>query len=253
MDESLLLRGVLGSVFGGRRKRSRRALRHLTGGGIGGSLLGTVLSHPAAALTAAGVAWGIVETLQGRQPDQSNQWAGGPPNPAGMPHSAGPLPNQPLPDQPLPNQTWGPLSGGRSSVPPLPPADGPVPTNDVLRLVRLAISAGHADGAMNEHERAAVLQHARAAGVAEVVEQELEAQRPLAEIVGGVTDPAHRATLYVLAFTILRADEQVNGAERIYLAQLANLLNLDPATTQKLEAETGERIDRLGDQDQPGG
>jgi uncharacterized membrane protein YebE (DUF533 family) len=227
MDESMLLRGVLGSVFGGRRKRGRRALRHLTPG------IGTILSHPTAALTVAGVAWGIFETLQGQQSGQSNQWAGGP-------------------------SSGQPAAGSAASVPaaglpPLPNADGTLPSGDVLRLVRLAISAAHADGAMNDHERAAVMQHAREAGVAELMEQELQVRRPLADIVGGVTHPAHRATLYVLAFTILRADEQVSGAERIYLAQLATILGLDPATTEKLETETSERIDRLGDQDQPGG
>jgi uncharacterized membrane protein YebE (DUF533 family) len=122
-----------------------------------------------------------------------------------------------------------------------------------MRLVRLAVSAAGADGVMNEKERAAVLQQAQAAGVADVVERELQQRRPLAEIVAGVTDPTERATLYVLAFTVLRADEQVNGAERIYLAQLAHLLSLDPQTVQKLEKDTGERIDALGDQGQLGG
>ncbi len=60
--------------------------------------------------------------------------------------------------------------------------------------------------------------------MADLVERELQQPRPLAEIVAGVTDPAQRATLYNLAFAVVRADEQVGGAERIYLAQLANLL-----------------------------
>ena len=59
--------------------------------------------------------------------------------------------------------------------------------------------------------------------------------------------------MYVLAFTILRADEQVTGSERIYLAQLANLLHLDRQTVDVLEKDTGDRIDALGDQGQPGG
>ena len=42
---------------------------------------------------------------------------------------------------------------------------------------------------------------------------------------------------------MLRADEQVTGAERIYLAQLANLLGLDPAATQQLETATAAKID----------
>ena len=140
---------------------------------------------------------------------------------------------------------------------PLPPLPGSAAAPDVeaeaLRLVQVAISAANADGVMTEKERAAVLQQARAAGVGDVVETELNHPRPVAAIVAGVTDEAQRATLYVLAFTVLRADEQVTGAERIYLAQLAHLLNLDQATVQKLETNTGERIDALGDQGQLGG
>jgi len=49
--------------------------------------------------------------------------------------------------------------------------------------------------------------------------------------------------LYVLAFTIVRGDETVSGAERIYLAQLAHQLGLDPAAVQRLEIETSVRID----------
>src|SRR5215207_3375789 len=114
-----------------------------------------------------------------------------------------------------------------------------------MRLVRLAISAANADGVMTDHERAAVRQQAQAAGVGDIVEREMQQRTPLAEIVAGVADPAERATLYVLAFTVLRADEQVSGAERIYLARLAHLLGLDPATVQRLEKDTGERIDAL--------
>jgi uncharacterized membrane protein YebE (DUF533 family) len=120
-------------------------------------------------------------------------------------------------------------------------------------LVQLAVSAASADGVMGDKERAAVQQQAKAAGVGDIVASELNHRRPLAEIVAGVTDPAQAATLYVLAFTVLRADEQVTGAERIYLAQLAHLLNLDPADVQRLEKDAGERIDALGDQGQLGG
>ena len=119
--------------------------------------------------------------------------------------------------------------------------------------MRLAISAAHADGAITEREHAAIVQQAKAAGLADLIEQELARPRLLADIVSGVTDPAQAATLYVLAFTIIRADEQTSGAERIYLAQLANLLGLDSGLVQTLEKDTGERIDALGDQGQPGG
>ena len=67
MDESMLLNGVLRSVLGGRRKRSRRAMRYL---GTRGAVRRDarfdwriLLSNPNLLLTAAGVAWGIFETL----------------------------------------------------------------------------------------------------------------------------------------------------------------------------------------------
>ena len=219
MNPEFLINGVLSSVLGGGRKRSRGALRYLTGNQ-------GFWTRPATLLTAAGVAWGIYETLQQRG-DQSTAVDGEVPA--------------------------SPAAGG-GNVPPLP--GQPVPANedrDALRLVQLAISAANADGVMSEKERAAVVQQAQAAGVGDIVQRELNHPRQLTEIVSGLADPAQRATLYVLAFTVLRADEQVTGAERIYLAQLAHLLSLDPATVQKLEKDAGERIDALGDQGQLGG
>jgi uncharacterized membrane protein YebE (DUF533 family) len=230
MNSDLLVEGVLRSVMGGGRKRSRRALRYLTHGH------GSMWTHPTTLLTAAGLAWGVYETMTNKTPD-GIQWGGGSsPGPAGDPVPASPVPAAPLP--PLPDVA---APGGAAIG------------DDALRLIRLAISAANADGLMNEHERAAVMQQAQAAGVVDIVEQELEQRRPLAQIVAGVSDPAQRATLYVLAFTVLRADEQLSGAERIYLAQLAHLLGFDPETVQRLEKDTGERIDALGDQGQLGG
>ena len=46
-----------------------------------------------------------------------------------------------------------------------------------------------------------------------------------------------------ISFGIIRADESVSGAERIFLAQLANQLGLDPETVTKLEADTSARIE----------
>ena len=114
---------------------------------------------------------------------------------------------------------------------------------EALRIVRLAISAAYADGSVSDTERAAILDQAKTAGVGEIVEVEMQQPRPLAEIVSGVSDAAQRATLYVLAYTMVRGDEQPTGAERIYLAQLANLLGLDVATVQELEQKAASRID----------
>ena len=52
-----------------------------------------------------------------------------------------------------------------------------------------------------------------------------------------------RHNLYVLAFTIVRADETITGGERIYLAQLAHKLGLDAATAARLETSTAAAID----------
>ena len=210
MDESMLINGVLRSVLGGRRRRSTRALQYLTG------QRGSLWANPTVLLTAAGVAWGIFETLQQGQTGQS-------PAPA----------------------TAGSGAGGTSALPPLPDMSGvgaPV-TDQALLIVRLAISAANADGSVSDEERAAIVEQARNAGVDRVVEQELSQPRPLAEIVAGVTDDGQRAALYTLAFGILRADEQPSGAERIYLAKLAHLLGLDPGTVKQLERNAEQRID----------
>jgi uncharacterized membrane protein YebE (DUF533 family) len=114
---------------------------------------------------------------------------------------------------------------------------------DVLRVVRLAVSAARADGTLLPAERALILSHAREAGVESIVELELATPRPLSEIVSGIADDQRKRDLYVLAFTIVRADESVSGAERVYLAQLAHQLGLDAATVATLEKETAAKID----------
>jgi uncharacterized membrane protein YebE (DUF533 family) len=112
-----------------------------------------------------------------------------------------------------------------------------------LRIVRLAISAANADGSVSDVERAAILDQAKTAGVGDIIEAEMQRPRPLAEIVAGVSETGQRATMYVLAYSMVRGDEQPSGAERIYLAQLANLLGIDPGTVQELEQKAGGQID----------
>ena len=130
--------------------------------------------------------------------------------------------------------------GGPPPIPVLP-TDLP---NPVLQMIRLAVSASRADGELSAVEREQILDRATAAGLEAVIEPELtQTSRPLAEIVEGVTDPAARREFYTLAFTIVRADEVVTGAERIYLAQLAHRLGLDPATVAAIEVETTSKID----------
>jgi len=126
----------------------------------------------------------------------------------------------------------------------MPPAiPGELPAH-LLRLVRLTVSAARADGDLSLEERGAILENARKVGAEAAVAQELTGPRPLAEIVAGVSDPALKAQLYTLAFSIVRADENVSGAERIYLAQLAHQLGLDAAAVASLESAAGAAIDK---------
>ncbi|HEY7185933.1 MAG TPA: DUF533 domain-containing protein [Vicinamibacterales bacterium] len=227
MDESILFNGVLRSVLGGRRRRSHRALRYLTRGT--GSLAGSLLSNPATLLTAAGVAWGIYETWQGsQQGSQGSQGSGGATGAPGLSSA---------------NVSPAPASSS-APLPPVPSLGAASVSPDTMRMLRLAISAAGADGIVSDDERNAIIEQARTAGVGELVETELRQPRPLREIVAGVTDPNERGTLYVLAFSVLRGDEQPSGAERIYLAQLANLLGLDPAEADRLEKSAAASIDR---------
>lgn len=215
----MFVRGALGRSG---RKSSRRVVQFVSG--KSGLLSASTL------LAAAGVAWGVYETMQAQK--------GG----AGAGGAAPPSP--PVPGAvPLSSMAPPPVPGGGASAPAasVPP--------EVTRIVRLAVSAANADGAMSEPERAAILEHARDAGVEAIAQEELVARRPLAEIVAGVSADAEKRDLYMLAFAIVRADEGVSGAERIYLAQLAHALALTPEVAGAIERDTAAAIDASPAQD----
>jgi uncharacterized membrane protein YebE (DUF533 family) len=208
-----ILNGLVRGALGGRRKSWRRAGRAVHGGGL---INATTL------LAAAGVAWGLYETWQGQQ--------------------AGRAPASTLPPGGPPPPAPPPLPGVASRAP-----DGesglPAP---VLQLLRIMISAARADGELGPAERDRILAEARQVGAEDLVLRELDAPRPLGELVAGVTDPQFKEQLYTLAFTIVRADETVTGGERIYLAQLANRLDLDGRAVARLEDDAARRIDGAG-------
>lgn len=216
MNPEDLIGALLRGAVGGRGKKSRGAMRYLTGGR--GSLI-----NAGTLLTAAGLAWGAYEAATRKD-------EGG-----GMP-AAGPRPG----------------TGSGPLPPPLPGAPGaaaPAVPAEMLRLVRLTIAAARVDGRLTDEERAAILGQARAVGAEAVVEREIQSPRPLAEIVAGVGDPARKEQLYLMAFAVVRADEGVSGAERIFLAQLAHALGLEPATATRLESEAAARIDEAAGQE----
>jgi uncharacterized membrane protein YebE (DUF533 family) len=219
---SIFLRGALGSRG---RKRARRAANFLSG--KRGFLTASTL------LGAAGVAWGVYDTL-------SKQGAAS--DPSAPPAGPGGFPGLTMPP-PLPGAAAAAAAAATAAT---AAPDRGLPF-EVLRVVRLAVSAARADGTLLPAERALILSHAGEAGVESIVEDELASPRPLTEIVAGLGDDGRKRDLYILAFTIVRADEHVSGAERIYLAQLAHQLGLDAATAARLEADTAARIDAQPD------
>ena len=222
MNPDQLIGALLKGALGGKRKRSRGTMRYLTGGR--GSLI-----NASTLMAAAGLAWGAYEAAT-----RNRGIAGGPPPPGPTP-GTGPLP-------PLPGAPAG--ASVATPVPPLPGAAG-APT-DLLRIVRLTISAARADGTLSPAEQEQILAQAREVGAEQLVDYEVRNPRPLAEIAAGVSDPRAKEEMYQLAFAVVRADESVSGAERIYLAQLAHALGLDPQATARLESEAAARIDAEG-------
>jgi len=216
---SVVLRGTLGRSG---RKRARRATKFLTG--HGGFLSASTM------IAAAGVAWGIYDTLKNQNASPA---PGGSIVPGGSTVPMGSVP--PVPAVP--------------QVPAVPamPAAFEAALDPLARIIRLAVSAARADGQLTDQERAMIMARARESGLEAIVEAELNQTRSLGDIVRGVTDPAIKKDLYVLAFAIVRADENVSGAERIYLAQLAHQLGLDPAAAQAIENETATKIDSLSE------
>ena len=154
-------------------------------------------------LSAAGLAWGLYEAAT-----------------VGSGTARG------VPPPPLPRSAEG---GG--------PWDAANAHPELVRIVRLTVSAARADGDLSLEERGRILTKAREVGAESLVTGELQNPRPLVEIVSGVEEPRLKRELYGLAYGIVRTDAGVSGAERIYLAQLAHLLGLDPATTTQIEGE----------------
>jgi uncharacterized membrane protein YebE (DUF533 family) len=138
------------------------------------------------------------------------------------------------------------VRGGPTQAPPPLPPQELVAQPGVQRLLRLVISAARCDGTIGEKERAAILAQAREIGAESTVESELARPMALAQIVAGVSDPEQKEALYVLGYTVVRADTEVNGAERVFLVQLANLLGLDASRVQAIEKDVAARIAAAG-------
>ncbi len=230
-----VLRGVLTS--GG--KPSAKTLRRLSHG----QLLST-----RNIVTAAAAAWGLYEAMQSGTGGVAGPVGSGPrPQPAPSSHVPPPTPSS------LPIPQAGPAAKPAPMPPPLPvPVAPPAPLAaaedggfppDLARAIRVLIAAARADGDLKPEEGALIARQAAAGGAEELVRAELLMRRSLAEIVSGVGAPAVAAELYGLAFTVLRADEDVNSDERAWLAELERVLKLDSPTARRIEEEVAGRID----------
>jgi uncharacterized membrane protein YebE (DUF533 family) len=208
LDAEDILNGIVRGTLSGRGKSWSRTHHAVRASG---------LINARTLLAAAGVAWGLFETWQGQQ--QAASAGAAAPTPGAAPPATAATP---------------------AAAPAEDPSGVPAP---VARLLRVMISAARADGELGPAEREKILAEAREVGAEELVRSEIEKPRPLGELVAGVTDPDLKRQLYTLAFVIVRADETVTGAERIYLAQLANRLGLDAAAVASIEGEAASRID----------
>ena len=223
-----LLGSVLSGALGGGRKRKRGALSYLAGGR-------SSFLNASTLLTVAGVAWGLWESAQASRTTPVTTPAPGAPPAQGLAVPP-PIPGSATADTGVPLTTPPPLPGAAaaSGAPAVPP--------DVLRVLRLTLAAARADGTLEPRERDAILTRARELGAEPLIAAELDAPRPIAEVVAGVSDPQTRQDLYTLAFAVVRADESLTESERTWLAGLAGQLGLDATTVEKLEQHAASRI-----------
>ena len=228
LDIEGLLGSVLRGALGGGRKRKHGALSYLAGGR-------SSFLNASTLLTVAGVAWGLWESAQASSATPVTTPAPGAPPAQGLAMPP-PIPGSATAGSGLPLTTPPPLPGTApaSGTPTVPP--------DVLRVLRLTLAAARADGTLEPRERDAILTRARELGAEPLIAAELDAPRPIAEVVAGVSDPQTRQDLYTLAFAVVRADESLTESERTWLAGLAGQLGLDATTVEKLEQHAASRI-----------
>lgn len=212
MNLERLLGSLVGDALGARPKKSARALDLFTGRGKSSWLSASKL------MTAAALGWGAYEIYRTHKTAQ-------------------------------PSSTTTVLPGASSlAPPPLPPSATVTTTVDagldpLRRIVATLVAAARCDGELGEEEYARILAHAREHGGEALVREELERRRPIEEIASGVPRGDASRELYQLAFGVVRADEDVSGAERIWLARLANALALSPSDTAGLESQITQKLE----------
>ncbi len=116
-----------------------------------------------------------------------------------------------------------------------PAADGSGRAGEAMLLVRAMIAAAHADGRLDEEERARILERAQRGGLSAqesvAVAAEMDSPLPAAALAAQVTGPEQAEQIYAASLLALRVDTE---AEHAYLAELAARLGLAPAAVNRI-------------------
>lgn len=203
---------------------------------VRGSSAGNLLKG-GAALGLLGVAIEAAEHYLGnqQQPNPPDRQVGGPP----------PAPPSP-PKNPLPT----PASDVSSGPPPPPPArsqgpppDPPIPgkgTEKTVLLIRAMIAAANADGAIDPRERDRILKRLKSVDLSPeektFITREFQTPATLDAIAGQVDDRQSAMQVYAVSLLAITVD---TDAERRYMQQLAQKLNLDAQTIQSIAKKIG--------------
>lgn len=220
MQPEQIVGQLLGALVGRKRKRKRKSglLGMALGGRRGGGLLagGTLL-------TAAGLVWGALESMQKSTVASGSSGGGVPPAPPVTP------PGTPVVPPPLP--------GASAPVVPPPLPDTTQAAVAALPLLRVAISAAHADGELSDDEREVIRTQASDLGLAAAVEEVLTERPAVDTLTAAFVTEEQRRAAYAVAWAVIEGDGVISPGERMYLTQLARALRLPPDDVDTIERE----------------
>jgi uncharacterized membrane protein YebE (DUF533 family) len=218
-----LLGKVLSEVMGAGTSQKKK----------GKSSLLSSLTSGAGLMTAIGLGIGAYEVLKEKKQSQ-------PPVPGYAPQSPPPPPPPAWGASTMPPPPPPPLSASPTN---LPPAAAPAPPRGnseelAIRLIRVMISAAHADGALDEEEEKAILDRLRNADLSQeermFILDELHKPKSIAELTAGIADPSIAKTMYMLAVNAIAID---SPGERAWLDSLAASLSLSKGVQGFIEEQ----------------
>lgn len=238
MDPERIIGQLLGSLVGRKRRRRSGLLGMAMGRGTRGGLLagGTLL-------TAAGLVWGALESMQkSTVPTGAGGAAppGTPPpaSPPGAMGNAGAVVPPPLPG--------APAAGVTAVPPPLPGTAAPAVSAEAgarpaatswLPLLQVAISAARADGELSAEEEQVIREQATALGVAGEVDRVLGERASLDTLAAAFSTDEQRRAAYAIAVAVVRGDDVLAPGERMFLTQWSRLLRLPHDDIETIERE----------------